>query len=78
LANFARLAGSEQGHEVLFVHRWRYAFTAEALGKPFLWDRTSQLGACGDWCLGRRVEDAWRSGVDLAARILEDHTGGST
>ena len=71
LANFARLAGSEQVHELLFVHRWRYAFTEQPLGRPFLWDLNLQLGACGDWCLGRRFEDAWRSGAELAERILE-------
>ena len=75
LANFARLAGREQGHDLLFVHRWRYAFAEEPLGSPFLWDRKSQLGACGDWCLGRRVEDAWQSGAELAERILQECSG---
>ena len=74
LANFAELAGRQQGHELLFTHRWRYAFADVPLGSPFLWDRKLQLGVCGDWCLGRRVEDAWRSGADLAEHILEHNS----
>jgi predicted NAD/FAD-dependent oxidoreductase len=53
----------------LFSHRWRYALTARALGQPFLWDEHLQLGICGDWCLGRSVEDAWQSGMELAGKI---------
>ena len=56
--------------ELLFVHRWRYAFTEVPLGQPCLWDTRLGLGACGDWCLGRRVEDAWQSGRSLAAALL--------
>ena len=74
LANFAELAGRRQGHELLFTHRWRYAFAEEPLGSPFIWDGQLQLGVCGDWCLGRRVEDAWRSGADLAEHILEHNS----
>lgn len=56
--------------ELLFVHRWRYAFSATPLGKPFLWDAEKDLGLCGDWCIGRRVEDAWQSGYSLAKHII--------
>lgn len=59
--------------EVLFTHRWRYAFTEKPLNQAYLWDQEQQLGVCGDWCLGRRVEDAWRSGDALAAAILTTH-----
>lgn len=71
LASFSKLAGSGQRHELLFTHRWRYAFAEKPFGRPFLWDRKLRLGVCGDWCLGRRVEDAWRSGSDLSVHILE-------
>ena len=57
--------------KVLLTHRWRYAFTEKAVGRPYLWDKKLKLGACGDWCLGRRVEDAWQSGMALARAILE-------
>jgi renalase len=48
------------------VHRWRYAKTNKALGTSHLWDKTTKIGVCGDWCLGHRVEDAFVSGLELA------------
>jgi len=68
---FDRLVSGDGGSEILFSHRWRYAFTESALGPPCLWNAELSLGVCGDWCLGRRVEDAWKSGADLAARMLK-------
>lgn len=53
------------GVELSMVHRWRYANTARAVGKPFLVDDENQLAACGDWCLGGRVEAAFESGRSL-------------
>jgi renalase len=67
---FDQLVSSGAASEILFSHRWRYAFTESALGRPCLWDAGLSLGVCGDWCLGRRVEDAWQSGADLALRML--------
>lgn len=48
------------------IHRWQYAQTVKALGKPFLWDAKTKVGVCGDWCIGHRVEDAFISGLELA------------
>jgi renalase len=67
---FDQLVSSDGVSEILFSHRWRYAFTESALGRPCLWDAGLNLGVCGDWCLGRRVEDAWQSGANLAVRML--------
>jgi hypothetical protein len=71
LQYFCELTSAGADPELLFVHRWRYAFTETALGQACLWDNNLQLGACGDWCLGRTVEDAWRSGSELAAQLLK-------
>lgn len=57
-------------------HRWRYALAAEPLGVECLWDPALRLGACGDWVLGGRVEGAWLSGKNLAARILNEARAG--
>nr|WP_320050027.1 FAD-dependent oxidoreductase [uncultured Desulfuromonas sp.] len=63
--------------DVLFSHRWRYGFTTTPLAQPYLWDDQQLLGVCGDWCLGRRVEDAWKSGSELGKTILSSlKTGG--
>jgi predicted NAD/FAD-dependent oxidoreductase len=68
---FDQLVSSDGSSEILFSHRWRYAFTGSALNRPCLWDAGLSLGVCGDWCLGRRVEDAWQSGADLALRMIK-------
>ncbi len=47
------------------AHRWRYALVEQPAGTPFLWDANLRLGACGDWCLGPRVECAFQSGNAL-------------
>ncbi|MEM7411397.1 MAG: FAD-dependent oxidoreductase [Myxococcota bacterium] len=52
------------------VHRWLYARTRQALGKPWLWEPDAGLGACGDWTYGGRVENAYLSGLELATEIL--------
>ena len=52
------------------VHRWRYAQTIKPLGKTHAWDAESVIGACGDWCLGHRVEDGFVSGLEMALALL--------
>lgn len=51
-------------------HRWRYAQVSDPVGEPCLFDVGARLGACGDWCLGPRLEDAFESGVAMAGRVL--------
>ncbi len=52
------------------AHRWRYSIAKNPLDDGCLWDAGLQIGACGDWCHGSRVEGAFLSGVELACRIL--------
>ncbi len=47
------------------AHRWRYARSGGA-GLGALWNPALNLGVCGDWLLGPRVECAWLSGTTLA------------
>jgi predicted NAD/FAD-dependent oxidoreductase len=54
------------------AHRWRYALPTEPLADRALWDATMQIGACGDWCGGPRVEGAYLSGRAVAERLLAD------
>lgn len=51
------------------VHRWRYAKTTSSAEADFLLDVDNQLAACGDWCRGDRVEDAFISGVKLGMQL---------
>ena len=69
LRAFAEITGihAEPGHAE--VHRWHYAQTTLPLGKSHLWDAKARIGACGDWCIGHRVEDAFVSGLELALKV---------
>lgn len=61
------------------LHRWRYANTVlttkaapEVLPEAeCLVDEQLQLGVCGDWLLGGRVESAYLSGLALAAELKQ-------
>ncbi|MGF1456438.1 MAG: NAD(P)/FAD-dependent oxidoreductase [Alphaproteobacteria bacterium] len=53
----------------LAAHRWRYARVEAALDTPCLFDPGRGVGACGDWCLGPTVEDAWMSGEALGEAV---------
>ena len=65
---FAAQVGALPGVVVKTAHRWRYAKVAKN-DDGALWDRDLRLGACGDWLSGPRVENAFLSGMKLAASI---------
>lgn len=74
LAALAGLAGQNLPEaQFLKAHRWRFALPMGQRGKA-LWNPGLQLGACGDWCVGPRIEGAWRSGVELAEQIASGLT----
>jgi predicted NAD/FAD-dependent oxidoreductase len=56
------------------VHRWLYALVEQTAGVPFLWNAGRQVGACGDWAGGPRVEAAFDSGEALATAWIEAHS----
>ena len=63
----SELAGTDLSAASLQVmHRWRYAAMRTPAGEPFLIDQVLQLAACGDWCLGGKVEAAFLSASELA------------
>ncbi|MEQ9347338.1 MAG: FAD-dependent oxidoreductase [Thalassospira sp.] len=57
------------------AHRWRYARTEMPLGKSHLNGMNGRVIAAGDWCLGARVEAAWRSGQSAAHAMIETLIG---
>lgn len=70
LAEFAEAIGCEIPAPIhAAAHRWRYARSGNA-NKRFLWNPALALGACGDWLLGPRVENAWLSGNALGEAML--------
>jgi predicted NAD/FAD-dependent oxidoreductase len=55
--------------EVRRLHRWRYAMADPRTGPACFVDPDRQLAVCGDWCVDGRVEAAFISAMDLAARL---------
>lgn len=51
------------------AHRWRYAFVVRPAPGPCYWDPAIQLGMCGDWLAGPRIESAVLSGRALSAKL---------
>ncbi len=52
------------------AHRWRYALPTSPLTERCMFDADLQIGACGDWCGGPRVEGAFLSGMAVAGEVL--------
>lgn len=68
---FAALGGpAPHAATVTSAHRWRYADTESARTLGSWWDGHAQLGLCGDWLNGGKVEGAWLSGRALAQQVL--------
>lgn len=63
---FAEVTGIRAEPAHVDVHRWMFAKTLRPLGPSHLWDSSSGLGVCGDWCLGHRVEAGFISGLEMA------------
>lgn len=51
------------------AHRWRFSRTRAPLAQPCWVDEGQRLAACGDWCLGSTVEDAYTSANELAKAL---------
>lgn len=69
LKAFSEVTGIRATPAFVDTQRWRYAKTTQPLGKSHLWDASTGLGVCGDWCLGHRVENAFVSGLELALSV---------
>lgn len=69
LKAFAEVTGIRAEPAYVDTQRWLYARTTQPLGQSHLWDASTGVGVCGDWCLGRRVEDAFISGLELALTV---------
>lgn len=54
---------------VVASHRWRFASGSVNPPLGFYFSKESQLGLCGDWLNGGRVEGAWLSGYQLASQL---------
>jgi predicted NAD/FAD-dependent oxidoreductase len=77
LAAFAELAGpipqvmSQTTPQTWSAHRWRYADTEQPLMEGCVWSAADNIGLCGDWLNGGKVEGAWLSGRALAQQVIK-------
>jgi photolyase PhrII len=71
ISEFFRLVGLEV-NESIFArsHRWRYAIPSEESQKTVIESASGSIIVCGDYCHGARVEGAFLSGVEAAARLI--------
>jgi predicted NAD/FAD-dependent oxidoreductase len=70
LAAFSAVAGAAAAKPTeVHIHRWRHALADPPLEIGCAWDPGLRIGLAGDWLAGSRIEGAWRSGQELAARI---------
>ena len=67
---FAEITGIRATPSFAAVRYWREAKTLVPAGATHLWDAKQRVGACGDWCIGARVEDAFVSGLSLALAVV--------
>ena len=51
------------------LHRWRKANIPKQDKETLIIDPESKIAACGDWCKKGRIEEAFRSGFDLAKEM---------
>ena len=70
LKAFSEITGIRAEPALIDTQHWLYAQTTQALGQSHLWDAKAGVGACGDWCIGHRVEDAFVSGLELALAVI--------
>jgi renalase len=69
LLGCAKQLGLDCSDAEISIHRWRYASGFVSPSPEFIFLPKFNLGLCGDWLNGGRVEGAWLSGHKLAGRI---------
>ena len=67
---FVQLSGFEK-KKIIFkkAHGWKYSYNYEKTPYLSIWNKKYNLGVCGDWLNGPKVENAWLSANDLAKKI---------
>ena len=70
ISRFLKLTGFEK-RKIIFkrIHGWKYSYNYEKTPYLSLWKKKYNLGICGDWLNGPKVENAWLSATDLAKKI---------
>jgi predicted NAD/FAD-dependent oxidoreductase len=70
ITRFIKLTGFEK-NKIIFkkIHGWKYSYNYKKTPYLSIWNKKINLGVCGDWLNGPKVENAWLSANDLARKI---------
>ena len=70
ITQFIKLTGFEK-NKIIFkrIHGWKYSYNYGKTPYLSIWNKKINLGVCGDWLSGPKVENAWLSAYDLAKKI---------
>ena len=70
IARFIKLTGFKK-NKIIFkrIHGWKYSYNYEKTPYLSIWNKKINLGVCGDWFNGPKVENAWLSANDLSKKI---------
>ena len=70
ILRFIKLTGFKK-NKIIFkkIHGWKYSYNYEKTPYLSIWNKKINLGVCGDWFNGPKVENAWLSANDLARKI---------
>ena len=72
ITEFVKIGGSIP--QSYTTHLWRYADCANYSTLGYIWDSSLNVGLCGDWLNGGKVQGAWLSGQLLAEQLLKTET----
>ena len=70
ITRFIKLTGFKK-NKIIFkkIHGWKYSYNYEKTPYLSIWNKKINLGVCGDWFNGPKVENAWLSANDLSKKI---------
>jgi renalase len=70
ITRFIKLTGIKKD-KIIFkkIHGWKYSYNYKKTPYLSIWSKKINLGICGDWFSGPKVENAWLSANDLAKKI---------
>ncbi len=73
ISKFIKLTGFDSNKIVYKkIHGWKYSYNYEKTSLLSYWDKKCNLGVCGDWFNGPKVENAWLSANDLSQKIKKN------
>ena len=73
ISETSRIIGYDlSGANYKTIHSWKYANNLKKKDCPVFLDKKNNLAACGDWCLGGRVEGGFTSAKNLVTAIKSE------